>query len=101
MVSLSRQGQTVCLECACDVAEASDWILDASLLRWEGPENWELAFITAHNVLVSYVMEKGHAAISHYHSEVNCILYPGAFFNHNHIQAFSGFLTSAEDILLC
>ena len=70
------KGSEASLQCICDASELADWILDASWLKWKDRDNYQVVFITAHNVLVCHTVDKGQPATIHYHSEISCILYP-------------------------
>ena len=45
-------------------------------LSWTDGSNYEVVLITTHNSLLLYKLQGGMPSVSHYHSEVNCILYP-------------------------
>ena len=59
--------------------ELSDWILDAVWLVYRDPSSFSVAFMTAHNVVLVYVMTPESTSIRTYLCEVNCILYPKKF----------------------
>ena len=59
----------------CGVVELSDWILDVTWLEWRGCEDYQLAILTAHNLLIHHVVENGRSVSTCYRNEVSCILY--------------------------
>ena len=63
------------LTCRTDVIELSDWTLDACLLACkEEIGHFEIAAVTAHNVVVVYGSSTGR--LTTFLNEYNCILYP-------------------------
>ena len=76
IVKITGEGEGINLQCVSDVVELADWILDAILLRWEAEDSYAVAVMTAHNVLISYVVRDGKPVVDQYPSEVSCILYP-------------------------
>lgn len=59
-----------------EVVELADWILDVKSLSWTDPDNYEIALITTHNVMVLYRVSNKVPKCIYHRSEVSCILYP-------------------------
>lgn len=70
-----EEGGVVSVQCGCEVVKLTDWVLDAVLLNWTDWENYELVCVSAHNVLTHHLVTRGQSLVTHYHSQVNCILY--------------------------
>lgn len=75
MLSVVKKG-VLCVQCVSEVADLADWILDVTWLYWKDSDNFEVAIVTAHNVLTCYAVVKGVSHMACYRSEVSCILYP-------------------------
>lgn len=57
-----------------ELFELSDWILDVTWIAYSASKDFEVAVATAHNVVLLFNSSSRRA--EHFHSEVNCILYP-------------------------
>ena len=77
LMSIVKQGAgAIKLHYESEVVELADWILDVKMLQWTDCNNYHLALITTHNVLVRYRVFNKTAKCTYSHSEVSCILYP-------------------------